>query len=115
MKNRIVPLVVLLSLSPTAVLHSQTEWIQCADMPVATEHHATCYNHVNDRIYAFGGTPGGAIYHDIVLRYSPPGDTWISLAAMPDGISRIGASFIAWNEKICLLGGYNGSVQNNNS
>ena len=41
-----------------------------------------CWDPVNDRLYAYGGSPSGGTPIDLVQRYDPAADTWSLTAPM---------------------------------
>jgi len=84
-----------------------TDWIQCADRPTPEVCHATTYDPIGDKIYAFGGGDG-TNYVNWTYQYDPVTDAWAALTAMPSAINWIDASVIEWNRSIYIFGGYNG-------
>jgi len=102
------------TLEQTTLTTSVSEWLRCADRPTGEMCHATCYDPVDDMIYAFGGYRGDDTYYNWTYRYDPVTDTWAIMASMPTAIDWLDASVIRWNRKIYIFGGYDGIVHNYN-
>jgi len=101
------------TLTPQIPATSEREWIQCADRPTPELCHATAYDPIDDKVYAFGGGDGMK-YANWTYQYDPVTDAWASLTAMPTAINWIDASVTEWNRSIYIFGGYNGVVNNFN-
>jgi hypothetical protein len=90
-----------------------SEWSQCADRPSAALCHATCYDPIDDLIYAIGGGDS-TNYYNYNYCYDPTTDNWTTLTALPVSVNWIDASVCEWNRKIYIFGGFDGSVHNYN-
>jgi hypothetical protein len=83
-------------------------------MPTPEMLHATCYDSLGDKIFAFGGYQGGVSYQNYTYCYDPVTESWTTLAPIPDAIARIDAATSQWNRSIYICGGYNGSIFDSN-
>jgi len=104
MKNRISVFVIgILLLVSFTTLFSQSDWIRCADMPVSSIGHATCYSLWDDLLRAYFGYDGGSTYHPYGFLYNPVNDLWSMHYVLPLSLVLADATVIQWNQSIYIM------------
>jgi len=95
------------TLHATATISSVSNWIQCADVPVAIMCQGTGYDSDNDKIYLLNGAPDGyGTYYNTVYQYDPVANTWATRATSPHAHNWVDASYV--NGKFYMFGGFDG-------
>jgi N-acetylneuraminic acid mutarotase len=85
---------------------AENSWTAKTSMPTARVGFGVAV--VNGKVYAIGGTVGGADYHwlNTVEEYDPATDTWTTKAFMPTARAYFGVA--VYQDKIYVIGGYAG-------
>ena len=89
------------------------EWIQLPDLPVGRGWHSSAYNHANNRLLVFGGTPNGAVrYNDVWVLSDADGvgnPVWTQLTpigAAPAPREEPAAAYDAGTNRLIVFGGF---------
>ena len=80
------------------------EWLTRSSMPTARKEISNAAVTINDKIYVVGGVSSDGNITDVLERYDPGSNDWITLAPLPNKVWR--ASAAESDGKLYVFGGY---------